>query len=223
MRGSKALLSAVALLTSLVVATKPAAIAQAPTDSGPQPTCQYGYYGYPPYACAPRGFYGPDYFYNRIFVGVGPWANWGYTHGWGEHRFIRGGVEQAAAPAHSESIAPIHAASAPASHAAVGPHSPAGTHSAAPHSPAGASYRAGSGAYHPGGAAYGTSSTVPHTAGSLHSAPAHGASPNGGTAGSHPSTAGSHTAGSHPAPAPGSHPASGSSARRPESYGTPHY
>jgi len=57
---------------------------------GDQPTCQYGYYGYAPYACAPRGFYGPDYFYNGIFVGVGPWADWGYTHGWGDHRFNRG-------------------------------------------------------------------------------------------------------------------------------------
>ena len=41
------------------------------------PMCSYGYYDYAPYACAPMGFYGPGYFYNGIFFGVGPWANWG--------------------------------------------------------------------------------------------------------------------------------------------------
>jgi hypothetical protein len=54
---------------------------------GIQPVCSYGYYNYAPYGCAPSGFYGPGYFYNGIFLGVGPWANWGYGHGWGEHRF----------------------------------------------------------------------------------------------------------------------------------------
>jgi hypothetical protein len=55
------------------------------------PMCSYGYYDYAPYACAPMGFYGPGYFYNGIFFGVGPWANWGYGHGWGGHRFSGGG------------------------------------------------------------------------------------------------------------------------------------
>jgi hypothetical protein len=55
------------------------------------PMCSYGYYNYSPYGCAPSGFYGPGYFYNGIFLGVGPWANWGYGHGWGEHRFSGGG------------------------------------------------------------------------------------------------------------------------------------
>lgn len=53
----------------------------------PPPVCPYGYYDYAPYACAPMGYYGPGYFYNGIFVGVGPWAYWGYRHGWGYHRF----------------------------------------------------------------------------------------------------------------------------------------
>src|SRR5664280_852537 len=56
-----------------------------------QPVCSYGYYSYSPYACAPSGFYGPGYFYNGIFLGMGPWANWGYSHGWGEHRFSNSG------------------------------------------------------------------------------------------------------------------------------------
>ena len=36
------------------------------------------------------GFYGPGYFYNGIFLGMGPWAGWGYGHGWGSHRFVDG-------------------------------------------------------------------------------------------------------------------------------------
>jgi hypothetical protein len=55
------------------------------------PVCSYGYYDYAPYGCAPSGFYGPGYFYNGIFLGVGPWASWGYGHGWGDHRFSGGG------------------------------------------------------------------------------------------------------------------------------------
>ena len=55
------------------------------------PPCSFGYYDYAPYSCAPSGFYGPGYFYNGIFLGVGPWASWGYGHGWGDHRFSGGG------------------------------------------------------------------------------------------------------------------------------------
>ena len=97
MRGLKSLLCAATLLTSLAfvsLVTPPAADAQIGIginlgggDYGPQPVCQYGYYGYAPYGCAPYGYYGSGYFYNGIFLGIGPWANWGYGHGWGDHRF----------------------------------------------------------------------------------------------------------------------------------------
>ena len=40
---------------------------------GPAPVCTYGYYGYYPYACAPYGYYGPDWFVGGVFVGAGPW------------------------------------------------------------------------------------------------------------------------------------------------------
>src|SRR6516225_12006447 len=40
---------------------------------GPAPVCAYGYYGYYPYACAPYGYYGPQYFVNGVFLGAGPW------------------------------------------------------------------------------------------------------------------------------------------------------
>ena len=45
--------------------------------AGP-PVCAYGYYDYAPYACAPYGFYGPDYFVGGVFIGAGPWYHWGH-------------------------------------------------------------------------------------------------------------------------------------------------
>jgi hypothetical protein len=59
----------------------------APINLEVQPNCPYGYYASPPYECVDQGYYAPNYFYNGIFLGVGPWANYGYGHGWGEHRF----------------------------------------------------------------------------------------------------------------------------------------
>lgn len=76
--------------TTLLVALAPTANAEVTISINP-PVCSYGYYEYAPYGCAPMGFYGPGYFYNGIFLGVGPWASWGYGHGWGEHRFNGGG------------------------------------------------------------------------------------------------------------------------------------
>ena len=40
---------------------------------GPEPDCPYGFYDYAPYACAPSGYYRPDWFTDGIFIGVGPW------------------------------------------------------------------------------------------------------------------------------------------------------
>jgi hypothetical protein len=40
---------------------------------GPAPGCPYGYFDYPPYDCAPYGYYGPDWFAGGIFLGAGPW------------------------------------------------------------------------------------------------------------------------------------------------------
>jgi hypothetical protein len=89
MRGIKILFGTTALLDGLALA--PAAQAQVVIDIGVQPSCAYGYYGYSPYACAPYGYYGPGYFYNGIFLGMGPWGGWGYSHGWGSHRFVSEG------------------------------------------------------------------------------------------------------------------------------------
>ena len=45
---------------------------------GVAPVCDYGYYNYYPYACAPYGYYGPEWFNGGFFIGAGPWF-----HGFG--------------------------------------------------------------------------------------------------------------------------------------------
>lgn len=40
---------------------------------GGPPICPYGYYETPPYACAPDGYYGPEWFSGGVFLGAGPW------------------------------------------------------------------------------------------------------------------------------------------------------
>ena len=89
---ARGLLSAIMATVFVSVALLSTAQAQISISIN-QPVCSYGYYDYAPYGCAPSGFYGPGYFYNGIFLGVGPWSNWGYGHGWGGHRFSgsRGG------------------------------------------------------------------------------------------------------------------------------------
>jgi hypothetical protein len=50
---------------------------------GAEPVCAYGYYPYYPYACAPVGYWGPNYFVGGIFVGAGPWfRGWGHPYGY---------------------------------------------------------------------------------------------------------------------------------------------
>jgi hypothetical protein len=58
--------------------------------AGP-PACAYGYYDYYPYACAPYGYYGPEFFVNGFFIGAGPWFHWGHPAGfWGRGYVGRG-------------------------------------------------------------------------------------------------------------------------------------
>ena len=47
--------------------------AQVAVTVGSAPVCPYGYFDYPPYDCAPYGYYGPDWFIGGIFIGAGPW------------------------------------------------------------------------------------------------------------------------------------------------------
>jgi hypothetical protein len=53
--------------------TAPKAEAQVSVNIGVAPVCPYGYYSIPPYACAPYGYYGPEWFINGVFIGAGPW------------------------------------------------------------------------------------------------------------------------------------------------------
>lgn len=43
-----------------------------------EPVCSWGYYPYYPYACAPYGYYGPNWFVNGYFIGAGPWLHFHY-------------------------------------------------------------------------------------------------------------------------------------------------
>src|SRR5580700_6544436 len=40
---------------------------------GVAPVCPYGYFDYAPYGCAPYGYHGPDWLFDGVFIGVGPW------------------------------------------------------------------------------------------------------------------------------------------------------
>ena len=73
--------------------------AYGPAYAGP-PVCDYGYYPYYPYSCAPYGYWGPQWFAGGVFIGAGPWYHWYYTHpgfyrgfrgGWDHDRGFRGG------------------------------------------------------------------------------------------------------------------------------------
>ena len=56
-----------------VTVTAPKMEAQVAVNVGVAPDCPYGYYDTPPYACAPYGYYGPEWFTGGVFIGVGPW------------------------------------------------------------------------------------------------------------------------------------------------------
>lgn len=47
--------------------------AQISVNIGVAPECPYGYYDYTPYACAPYGYYGTEWFSGGVFIGAGPW------------------------------------------------------------------------------------------------------------------------------------------------------
>jgi hypothetical protein len=66
--------AAIAAVVGLgVIAGPPKAKAQVSVDIGVAPDCPYGYYDVAPYACAPAGYYGPEWFSGGVFIGAGPW------------------------------------------------------------------------------------------------------------------------------------------------------
>src|ERR1017187_7333945 len=52
-------------------------VGAAPMEYGP-PVCEWGYYSYSPYGCAPYGYYALEWFFGGLFIGAGPW----YNRGW---------------------------------------------------------------------------------------------------------------------------------------------
>jgi hypothetical protein len=58
---------------ALMVGAQTASDAQIAVSIGAPPVCPYGYYDFPPYNCAPYGYYGPEWFANGVFIGAGPW------------------------------------------------------------------------------------------------------------------------------------------------------
>jgi hypothetical protein len=77
-----------ALAVGLLAVTSPRTEAQVSVSIGAAPNCPYGYYDYAPYACAPYGYYGPEWFNGGVFVGSGPWFHGGANfHGKVNNRF----------------------------------------------------------------------------------------------------------------------------------------
>jgi hypothetical protein len=74
-------LALLAAAVGIGFAATPRAEAQVSVDIGVAPDCPYGYYDVAPYACAPAGYYGPEWFDGGVFIGAGPWF-----HGSGEFR-----------------------------------------------------------------------------------------------------------------------------------------
>jgi hypothetical protein len=62
-----------ALTVSVVGLTTFTAKAQDEITLELEPACPYGYYDFYPYACAPYGYYGPEWFVDGVFIGVGRW------------------------------------------------------------------------------------------------------------------------------------------------------
>ena len=72
MNGIKFLAIAVLAGAALTMGA-PKTEAQISVSIGVAPACPYGYYDYAPYRCAVYGYYGPEWFHGRTFIGAGPW------------------------------------------------------------------------------------------------------------------------------------------------------
>jgi uncharacterized membrane protein YgcG len=69
----------------------PVGFAVGPGYAAGPPVCDYGYYDYYPYDCAPYGYYGPQWFSGGIFIGAGPWYHGYYGRGWDRGYYGRAG------------------------------------------------------------------------------------------------------------------------------------
>ena len=74
MKGSRLLVvAAVAALSLAGAGPHAGAQVSVHVQIGSAPVCPYGYFDYAPYSCAPFGYYGPQWFRGRVFLGAGPW------------------------------------------------------------------------------------------------------------------------------------------------------
>jgi hypothetical protein len=70
---SLAAVAGIFMMVTAITLAPPKASAQVAVNIGVAPDCPYGYYDVAPYACAPYGYYGPEWFVNGVFIGAGPW------------------------------------------------------------------------------------------------------------------------------------------------------
>lgn len=92
------------------IATLPQnAHAQVAVEIGQPPVCPYGYFDYPPYDCAPYGYYGPEWFNGGVFIGAGPWFH-GHDRFWGhvDNHYDRNDGYRGGYPQRGEHYAPDH-------------------------------------------------------------------------------------------------------------------
>jgi hypothetical protein len=112
------ILAVAALAGACFTMGAPKAQAQVSINIGVAPECPYGYYDYAPYACAPYGYYGPEWFSGGTFIGAGPWYH-GDQHFAGHvdnhydvHQGYKGPLpkvgEKAAPDRHPEKVANFH-------------------------------------------------------------------------------------------------------------------
>ncbi|HEY4010329.1 MAG TPA: hypothetical protein VGM11_09285 [Acidobacteriaceae bacterium] len=142
---------AFAALTVVLFSCTTFSRSQVVVNIGPQPVCPYGYFDYPPYDCAPYGYYGPDWFVGGVFLGAGPWFHGprGFAghvdNRYDPHNGYRGPMPSRGAAAFNH-FQPNEARDG-RGHVTTGGHSPAGEHSPG-YSGGG---RAGGGGGHAGG------------------------------------------------------------------------
>jgi hypothetical protein len=85
---SYVLLAAVAGFGITAATPKAEAQVSVGVNIGAAPDCPYGYYDVAPYACAPAGYYGPEWFNDGVFIGVGPWFHGNANfHGYVDNHF----------------------------------------------------------------------------------------------------------------------------------------
>lgn len=117
-------------------------VAVGPGYVGPPPVCAYGYYGYYPYACAPYGYYGPQWFVGGVFIGAGPWYHGYYRPGfYRPSLYARGGYGPGGYGRgfYGRPGYPAYGRGGYAYHGGV------------THGPVGGGFRGGAGAFHGGG------------------------------------------------------------------------